>query len=153
MKKTFIFIIVLTLIVAAVVIAETRREKEDEFIKQITNIEETQTLDITIRACDPDGNAIIIDIEDLPEGAVISDVYLLEIAPDPNECDNDPNNCIECFEHPDIVTWYAIDLTWTPSYSQEGEYKLYVHAMDDQGGDDWVVYIINVANKNRPPIL
>ena len=153
MRKIYIVIVLSTLLImATVIIAQTRRTLEEEFIKKIIDIEEMQTLNSTIRACDVDGDSIIIIINDIPDGATLSDAYFLPYIPDPCECNNEPN-CIECFQNSDIVSWYGADLQWTPSYEQEGNYSLHIHAIDNKGADDWVVYIINVANKNRSPVL
>jgi hypothetical protein len=147
-KIKYIVIILLSLIITTVVIAQTRRTKEEEFLKKTINIEELQTVNAVVRACDPDGDPVIIVAEDLPEGATLSETYLLQ----PSTIgDNDPN-CAECYQDPS-TSWYGADLKWTPTQEQQGTYKIYLHASDDVGGDDWVVYIINVANKNRPPIL
>ena len=148
MKIIYVTIIAVLLIISSIIIAQTRRTKDEEFIQAVMNIEETQTLVRMIRVCDPDGDPVSIVIEGLPEGATLSEVYPLEVIPEPND---DPN-CVECFTMT-TTKWYGVDLTWTPTYEQSGEYKLYVHAVDDNEGEDWVVYIINVINKNRPPIL
>lgn len=149
MKKLYISTILLIIVMAATaVIAQTRRERSDEFVRKTINIEETETLSSTIKACDPDGDPLILVIDDLPEGATLSNTYIIPPEPDIN----DPN-CVDCYADPNSTSWYGADLTWTPTYQQQGEYRLHVHAEDDKGGDDWVVIIINVANKNRPPFL
>jgi type II secretory pathway pseudopilin PulG len=147
-KIKYIVIILLSLIITTVVIAQTRRTKEEEFVRKTINVEELQTINVVAKACDPDGDPVVIVAEDLPVGATLSDAYLLSQDHLPI---NDPN-CAECFQDPN-TSWYGADLTWTPTQEQQGTYKVYIHAADDAGGDDWVVYIINVANKNRPPIL
>lgn len=147
-KKIYATIILIVLIISSFIIAQTRRTKEEEFIKANITIEEKQSLSKTIKVCDPDGDPVGIIVEGLPEGASLSEIYPLEIIPESN---NDPN-CIDCFNMT-TTKWYGMDLTWTPTYEQSGEYKLYIHASDDKGGEDWVVYIINVLDKNRPPVL
>ena len=117
-------------------------------MRRTINIEETQHLSATIQVCDPDGDAIVINIDDLPPGAMLSDTYLIVTAPEDN---NDPN-CADCFVDAG-TSWYGADIEWGPTYQQAGTYVLHVNAIDDEGGDDWVVFVINVANKNRPPVL
>ena len=156
MKNKIIAIIAVVVLITTVIIAQTRRTRDEEFLKRTIEVEELQTLDSTITVCDPDGDSVTISIDDLPEGAVLSPTYVLDTPPDPNECTGDPN-CAECYPQDpnalEAVSWHAADLQWTPTYEQQGEYRLHVHAIDDKGGDDWVVIVINVADKNRPPIL
>ena len=136
------------MLITTVVIAETRRDRSDEFVKKIIDITETELLSNTIKACDPDGDPLILTIDDLPEGAVLFNTYVV-----PPVADTEDPNCIDCYIDPNSTSWYAADLTWVPTYQQQGEYRLHVHAEDDEGGDDWVVIVINVINKNRPPFL
>ena len=152
MKRLFALIVIL-LMVATILVAQTRRTREEEFVRKILSITERETLVQIIKACDPDGDQLFIEIDDLPIGAILSQTSFLAATPDPQECPNDPN-CLECFDpnNPDIK-WHYATLTWTPDYSQSGEHHLHIHAVDDRGGDDWVIYIINVSNKNRPPVL
>ena len=155
MKTIYTAIAVFVLVIATVIFAQTRRTRDEEFVRKTFDMEELQEMTATIKVCDPDGDPVIIDIDDLPPGAILSDTYVVT-ALDPSECDGDPN-CIECFpSNPNdlaTVSWYAADLTWTPTYEQSGEYRLHIYALDNKGGDDWVVYVINVADKNRPPVL
>jgi len=140
----------LAILITTVAVAKTRRDREEEFVRKTLNIEEGQTLDATINVCDLDGDPVAMIIDDLPEGAVLLDTYPLTTLPDPNNC-NEPN-CLECYEEPE-TSWYGANLLWMPDYEQAGEYRLHVYAEDNQGGDDWVVIIINVINKNREPVL
>ena len=143
MSKTYIISIILFVLIATTsIIAQTRRSKEEEFLRRTINTEVAQHLSVTIKVCDPDGDPVVINIEDLPPGAILSDTYLIETAPEDN---NDPN-CADCFVD-DGISWYGVDIEWTPTHQQVGAYTLYVNAIDDQGGDDWVMIVINVANK------
>lgn len=128
----------------------TRRTKEEEYLATTINVLEGEPVSATIRVCDVDGDAIQIEIDDLPTGANLSTAFVIP-PPDPNECNNDPN-CVDCFTSP-TTSWYSSVLTWTPDYSQAGQYKLYVHSMSGLGGEDWVMIIINVTDKNREPVL
>jgi len=51
------------------------------------------------------------------------------------------------------ATWYGADITWTPTLTQLGNYSVFLHALDNQGGDDWVTMVINIVGKNRAPQL
>jgi hypothetical protein len=51
------------------------------------------------------------------------------------------------------ATWYGADITWTPTLAQLGNYSVFLHASDNQGGDDWVTIVINIVGKNRAPQL
>lgn len=157
MKKTLIcasMIFVLSLL-TVIVVAQTRRTYEEEYVRRVIDIEEGASVHAVVKVCDPDGDAITIEVPDLPEGATLSATYVLppELIPDPNNPEDcpDPNQCEECLV--ESVSWYAADIDWTPNYAQAGEHRLHLHALDDKGGDDWVVFIINVADKNRPPQL
>ncbi|MHA1469016.1 MAG: hypothetical protein ACTSSP_00495 [Candidatus Asgardarchaeia archaeon] len=133
----------------------TRRPREDEYLAATINVSEGELVSATIRTCDVDGDPIQIEVEDLPAGAILSDAIEIVPSPDPNVCDEDPNNmeaCLACLNSP-TTSWYSATITWTPDYSQAGQYKLYVHSMSGLGGEDWVVIIINVADKNREPVL
>lgn len=127
-------------------VAQTRRSKEDEFTKSSFVVEENQIFSYVVKACDPDGDIVSIEFEGLPEGAITTETYPLS-----NVVLEDPNSCEECFT--EEVSWFARNIIWTPNYSQAGEYKIYVRAIDNKEGEDWVNYIIVVVNKNRPPIL
>ena len=140
------FIVISAITVLA--LSQTRRFKEDEFTRESFTIDESQTLSYLIKVCDPDGDVVEIKFEDLPPGASVSPIRQLlseEIPQNPEEY------YPECTSEEAI--WYGINLVWTPTYEQSGEYKFYVHAIDDRGGDDWVNYTITVDNKNRPPYL
>jgi len=140
--------ILLVIIIATAVIAQTRRERTDEFVRKTINVNETEVLNSLIKVCDPDGDPLIITIDDIPEGATLSNTYII-----PPVIDSEDPNCVDCYTDPSFTSWYGADLTWTPNYQQQGEYRLHIHAEDGQGGDDWVVIVINVINKNRPPFL
>lgn len=147
MKKKFIFyfVFIITILISAVVFSQTRRSKEDEFTRAFLTVNENESISHTIRVCDADGDMVSITLENLPEGAVAGEVYeIFDYTPP------DPNLCPDCLAD---SSWYALDIEWTPTYSQSGIHKIYIHAEDDQGGDDWVNYIITVNNVNRPPIL
>ncbi len=151
--KLQLFCACIILILATLIIGQTRRSRDEEYIRKTITINRLQTLSVTIKACDPDGDPLLINIDDLPDGAILSSTYLIPISNiDPNDCDD--AYCQECFQNETSTIWYAANLTWTPE--KEGEYRLHIHAIDDKGGDDWVVYIINVIdiiNENRPPVL
>jgi len=152
MKIRYAFIVIV-LMVTVLVLGQTRRPKEMEYVRKEISIEENQDMTATVRVCDPDGDSVEVTFEDLPPGAIISDTYpLIDYVPDPNDCDsNDPNAyCDSCVQG---SSWYARDIIWNPDYTQSGDYKIYVHAVDDKGADDWVVILIHVADKNRPPQL
>jgi len=140
--------LIVIMIATTAIVAQTRRARDDEFVKKTVTIEETQPLVTKIRVCDPDGDPLIIAVDDLPEGATLSNTYIIPPVVDTN----DPN-CVDCYTDPNDTSWYGANITWTPNHQQQGEYRLHIHAEDDQGGDDWVVFIINVTNKNRPPFL
>jgi hypothetical protein len=151
MKKKKLLAVALVLL-TTVVAAQTRRSKEEGYIRKSIDVVEGQEIVSIAIVCDPDGDDITIQAEDLPRGAVL--LPAVRLSPDqvPNLEDYpDPNQCQECAD-PD-ASWWGSNFSWTPAYDQAGQHKFYVHAMDDNGGDDWVVYIINVANKNRPPQL
>lgn len=145
MKKSFLIIILLFLFIvgSVVVMAQTRRTKEDDFTKSSFVISEKEDFSYTIVACDPDGDPINITLENVPNGMIIIGPYPV-MNPDPSLF---PSECGPGSSQ------YKVDIEWTPSYTQAGVYKIYAHAEDDQGGDDWVNYVITVINQNRPPIL
>jgi hypothetical protein len=148
-KKTImIFSVLVTLLGGVLVFSQTRRSKEDDFTRAVFNINETETFSHIVKACDPDGDSVEIFLENLPRGFVVSPVRELL----PEEIPSNLNEtCPECITAE--VKWYGVDIEWTPDNKQSGEYKIYIHAVDDKGGDDWVNYVIYVADKNRPPVL
>lgn len=127
--------------------SQTRRTKEDGFTRTNLTVNENELKTYTIRMCDADGDTVSVELENLPEGSIVGEVY--EIF---NYIPPDPNMCPDCINSED-TRWWALDVEWTPTYSQSGIYKIYIHATDENGGDDWVNYIITVNNVNRAPIL
>lgn len=149
-RKYIIVILIFMATTASLILAQTRRAKEEEFVRTTYSIEEMELLRATIKVCDPDGDIVdmVVDEADVPNGMELSEVYIIP----PNNIPSGDPNCAECNDDPNS-SWYGLDITWQPTLEQEGEYRLHVHAIDDQGGDDWVVIVINVAKKNRPPVL
>ena len=135
-------------ICATAIFAGTRRTRDEAFVRSINSIVEGQKVTVTTKVCDPDGDLVEILFEDVPEGVEFGDIYEIPVEDRPF---TDPN-CAECVADPNS-SWYAIEWEWTPTFEQEGEYNIFIHAIDDKGGDDWIVHVINVANRNRPPIL
>jgi len=109
------------------------------------------SLRIVTKVGDIDGDIVNIYYENLPDGATFSTTHPLQETPDDSWCNGDPN-CLEVLNDPNS-SFYEAKINWTPTYEQAGQYKIYIHAVDEHGNDDWVMYIINVANRNRPPML
>jgi hypothetical protein len=86
MRKIYTIVIISVLVISGAIVAQTRRTRDEEFIEKVINIEAMHSLNIVVRACDPDGNPIIINSDDLPQGATLTETYLMISSPDPNEC-------------------------------------------------------------------
>ena len=136
---------------ATVIFARTRRTKEEEFLKDTYNTTEGMHLRVVTKVGDIDGDIVAIYFDGLPEGATTSTTHPLTVIPDPNWCDRNPD-CLEVINDPNS-SFYEAEFNWYIAYDEAGQYKVYVHAVDEHGNDDWVMYIINVADKNRPPQL
>lgn len=146
-KSIFSFIFISIFLISAIVLSQTNRTKEEEFTRANLTVNENELKTYTIRVCDPDGDIISIKLEDLPEGAVAGEIYeTFDYIPP------DPNMCPDCIDSED-TTWWALEIEWTPTHDQIGVHKIYIHAEDDKGGDDWVHYIITVVSLNNPPVL
>ena len=144
-KFIYIFTLVIMFSISAILLSQTRRTKEDEFTKATFVAKENEQIIHTIKVCDPDGDIVDITLENVPEGMVFYNVYeLIDYVPE------NPEGYEECDEG---SSWYALDINWIPTYSQAGTYKIYIHAEDNEGGHDWVNYIITINNSNRPPML
>ena len=137
-KKMIILVWVLFMVVITQAIP--RHTREEEFVRAILEVGEGETFEAVIRICDVDNDVLGIEIDDLPDGATLS------IA-----CVTDPNYGLEIPCDPNYSSFYAAILRWTPTYQQAGEYRLHIHGFDDDGGHDWVVYVINVGDRNQPP--
>ena len=149
MKKTRIFILtglICLMTLASAIFAVSRHSKEDAPVRFSITIAEGETLLKTISCYDPDGDPVVLTTEDLPTGAIGGD----QVTQPPEYADPDlPSVPIDA---PNAV-WYTRDLSWTPNYQQSGSHTIYIHAVDSNGDDDWVVYEIIVTNSNRPPVL
>jgi len=149
MRKKIIlnFIFVAILSISTIVFSQIRRSKQDEFTISQLSINENELISHSIRVCDADGDIVSIKLENAPGGMTFGEVYeITEYIPP------DPNICQECVDD-ENSSWYALDIEWTPTHDQIGSHKIYIHAEDDKGGDDWVNYIIIVNSINRPPVL
>ena len=128
------------------VFAASRHTKDQAPTRYTATIAEGQTLTKTISCYDPDGDPVVMDVEDLPTGASVSAQV------DADAAYTDPDLPAVPADAPN-AKWYTRTLTWTPTFEQAGTYTIYVHATDDKGDDDWVKYEITVTNTNRPPVL
>ena len=146
--RSIIIMMLFISLITTVILAVDRHDREEKFVRGVHNISEGQLLTVVSKVCDPDGDIISIEFEDVPEGVEFSDIYEIPLSEAPV---SDPN-CAECAADPNS-TWYGVNWSWTPTYEQDGQYEIYLHATDGQGGGDWVVHIINVADTNRPPVL
>lgn len=145
-KKTFVLIGLISLMMlASTLLAVSRHTKEEAPLRYAVTITEGETLLKTISCYDPDGDPVVMTVEDLPVGATVGGQVI-----QPPEYTDPELPVVE--DAPDAV-WYTRDLTWTPTYQQAGTYIVYIHAVDDSGDDDWVKYEITVTNANRPPVL
>jgi hypothetical protein len=142
MKRLRIFLSLLLILMlgSAMVFAHTR---DDAPVKLSLTVEEGSSINQIISCYDPDGDPVTIVGEDIPAGANIS------AAIERTDGFTDPN----LPPPPPEAKWYTSTLTWTPDYSQDGNYTIYVKANDDKGGEDWARIEITVTNKNRPPVL
>lgn len=98
---------------------------------------------------------ITISSDSLPPGSSVGTAFVLPASeiPDVTNPANgySPELQAECLLP--TASWFGINFSWTPSYTQTGSYSVYMHAVDNKQGEDWVVYQINITNQNRPPQL
>lgn len=146
-KRTkFAYYIVFVLAFCSVIgYAASRHTRSNAPTRFSATIVEGETLTKTISCYDPDGDPVTMTVEDLPLGA--------EVAAQVTQAGDyvDPDLPVVP-DAPDAV-WYTREFSWTPTFEQAGTYVFYIHAVDDQGDDDWVKYTITVTNTNRPPVL
>ena len=131
---------------ASTIFAVSRHTREDAPVRFVTTIAEGETLSKIISCYDPDGDPTVLTVEDLPAGAAVGDQIT-----QPSDY-TDPDLPPVSADAPNAI-WYTRELSWTPNYQQSGNYTIYIHAVDNNGDDDWVKYEITVTNSNRPPVL
>ena len=142
-KKLILAVIVIFAASSMLVVAASRHTKASAPIRFSATIAEGETLTKRISCYDPDGDNVTIAVEDLPSGAAASAQVNAEMG----------------YSDPDLppapagTQWVTRELTWTPNFTQAGNYTIYIHATDTPGDDDWVKYEITVTNTNRPPVL
>ncbi len=142
-KKLLLIVLAVFAMSSVFVFAVSRHTRIEAPVRFAVTVAEGTTLVKTISCYDPDGDDVNIVVEDLPTGATVS----TQIEPTPGYTDPDLPAA------PTGAKWFTRELTWTPSFSQAGDYTIYIHATDTPGDDDWVKYEITVTNTNRPPVL
>jgi hypothetical protein len=147
MKKKILLVVGLILLMSlTTVFAASRHTKEEAPVRLAVTIAEGQTWTKTISSYDPDGDTLALTVEDLPTGATLAAQVTQPTGY------TDPALPPVPADAPNAV-WYTRDVSWTPNYQQSGTYTMFIHAVDSNGDDDWVKYVITVTNTNRPPVL
>jgi hypothetical protein len=102
-------------------------------------------------------NASLMTIgsDSLPVGSTLGGTYILPVSEIPDVTNPSNGYSVELQAECLLPTafWYGANFSWTPSYSQAGNYPSYFHAVDNMGGEDWVIYDWIIQNINRPPKL
>lgn len=142
-------IILLTLLIIGIsslselVWGQITHTRKEAVLRQQVSVMEGNSIDITVNTYDPDGDTIMLTIEDLPIGATTTEGVLM---PDGFYDPTLP-------PAPEGSSWYQFVINWIPTYEQKGIYMIYVHAEDGKGGEDWAKIEITVTDVNRAPVL